>query len=171
MQESEKSFYQTCCEKINLGMKWLMSQAKKGGALCTSVFHRVTGKAREWMDFKQQKKELYASWEEEAKKGNQEACYKLMMLYFDETEEYYPLAFKWTEHIACTVPDCAAMLQLAKMYDEGIGTPRNQEQALTWYEHCLSLHIIRGKNSPLSIDAANFVQQRIQTLRARKSAN
>ena len=160
MQEEKKGFWANC-----------VTQTKKAFGFCVRGAQQAAGKIRKLTDYKQHKKELYAEWEAEAKKGNREACYKLMMLYFDESEEYYPLAFKWTEHIACTVPDCAAILQLAKMYDCGHGTAQNDAQALTWYEHCLSLHIIRGQNSPLSVDAANFVQERIQALRAQKSAN
>ena len=160
MQEEKKGLWNNC-----------VAGTKKAFTFCVNGMRQIVDKTRRFTNFKQHKKELYASWDEEAEKGNQEACYKLMMLYFDETEEYYPLAFKWTQRIACTVPDCAAMLQLAKMYDDGHGTACNKDQALTWYEHCLSLHIIRGKNSPLSVDAANFVQQRIQALRAQKSAN
>ena len=160
MQEEQNGIWNKCVANV-----------KKAFGFCTRGVHRLTDETRKLADFKQHKKELYAQWETEAQQGNQEACYKLMMLYFDETEEYFPLAFKWTQHIACTVPDCAAMLQLAQMYDKGHGTARNQAQALTWYEHCLSMHIIRGKNSPLSVDAANFVQERIQALRAQKPAN
>jgi len=178
MQEKRKAFWHICCKKGIMIKERVVVLAKKGVTWCGRAAHTIAQKTRllvakvkELTDFKQQRKDLYASWEKEAQKGNEEACYKLMMLYFDEAEEYYPLAFKWTQHIACTRPDCAAMLQLAKMYDEGHGTAPNPAQALTWYEHCLSLHIIRGKHSPLSTDAANFVQQRIQTLRAQKSTN
>lgn len=167
MQEKLKLFWKKCCELGKVLKEKTIALFKKIASLCV----RGAGKARQLADFKQQKKELYAEWEREAEKGNTEACYKLMMLYFDETEEYYPLAFKWTQHIACSVPDCAAMLQLAKMYDDGHGTEPHKDLALKWYEHCLSLHIIRGKNSPLSVDAANFVQERIQALRAQNPAN
>ena len=27
------------------------------------------------------------------------------------------------------------------------------------------MHIVQGKNSPLSVDASNYIQERIQTLR------
>lgn len=149
----------------------LVTLAKKTAVRCVHGTKQLADTVRHLTDFKKHKRMLYAQWEQEAQKGNQEACYKLMMLYFDETEEYYPLAFKWTEYTANHIPDCAAMLQLAKMYDEGKGTSPDKTLALKWYEHCLSLHIIRGKNSPLSIDAANFVQDRIQTLRTQIPAN
>ena len=111
MQEKLKLFWKKCCELGKTVKEKTIVLSKKIASLCASGM----GKARQLTDFKQQKKELYEEWEREAEKGNTEACYKLMMLYFDETKEYYPLAFKWTQHIACSVPDCAAMLQLAKM--------------------------------------------------------
>lgn len=122
-------------------------------------------KIRGFLDFKARRRALYGEWEAQAEQGNEEACYKLMMLYLDETPHYYPLAFRWTEHIATCKADCAAMLQLAQMYERGHGTPRHLSKALTWYEACLSMHVIRGKNSPLSFDAVNYVQARIGALR------
>ena len=122
-------------------------------------------KIRACFDFKKRRRALYEEWDQQAQQGNEEACYKLMTLYLDETPEYYPLAFHWTEHVATHHADCAAMLQLAQMYEKGHGTSRHLSKALTWYEACLSMHVIRGKNSPLSLEAANFVQERILVLR------
>ena len=129
------------------------------------IFVRAVRKVRGWLDFKSRRRALYEEWDREAQQGNQEACYKLMALYLDETPEYYPLAFHWTEYAASQLADCAAMLQLAQMYERGHGTPQHLSKALTWYEACLSMHVIRGKDSPLSFDAANFVQARIGALR------
>ena len=128
-------------------------------------------KVRRWLDFKSRRRALYKEWDQQAQQGNEEACYKLMTLYLDETPEYYPLAFHWTEYIATHNADCAAMLQLAQMYENGHGTPKHLSKALTWYEACLSMHVIRGKNSPLSFDAANFVQARIGALRKEKQSD
>ena len=123
------------------------------------------------MDFKSRRRALYKEWDEQAQQGNEEACYKLMSLYLDETPEYYPLAFHWTEYAASQLADCAAMLQLAQMYEKGHGTPKHLSKALTWYEACLSMHVIRGKNSPLSLEAANFVQERIWALRKERKSD
>lgn len=128
--------------------------------------HEFVDKCHQLADFKGRQRALYETWDQEAQQGNKEAAYKLLMLYFDETEEYYPLAFKWAYALAHEGKDCGVMLQLAKMYEEGHGTEKDLSHALTWYERCLTLHIIRGKKSPLSVDSANYVQVRIQALRS-----
>lgn len=59
------------------------------------------------------------------------------------------------------------MLQVGEMYKNGDGVPKNDEKALLWFERALSLHIIQGKNSPLSAQDANYMQDQIQKLRSR----
>ena len=51
------------------------------------------------------------------------------------------------------------------MYAYGHGTSSNAEQALTWYERALSLHIMQGADSPLTLEEENELQRRIQQLR------
>jgi len=127
--------------------------------------HKAADRWNKLIDFKGRKKALYEQWNTAAEQGSREAAYKLLMLYFDEGEEYYPLAYKWTEHLAQEGSDSGVLLQLAQMYEKGHGTPADKAKALMWYERCLSLHIYQGKNSSLSVDSSNFVQERIQELR------
>ncbi len=144
---------------------------KTSWRFCQKGMRFIGKKLRKNFDFKAQRRLLYRSWERAAKKNNVEAIYKLRMLYYEETEEYYPLAFKWTQYWVQQEKDCAAMLQLAQMYDKGHGTAQDALQAKEWYERCLSLHIIQGKKSPLARDAADFIQERIQSLRTKSSGN
>lgn len=120
---------------------------------------------KHFFDFSARRRERYLKWDQEAQNGDEEARYRLLMLYREESEVYYPLAFKWTVIVANAGEDCGVMLQAAEMYLAGHGAPQNEEKALLWFERALSLHIMQGKNSPLSLDAANFIQEKIQELR------
>lgn len=124
-------------------------------------------RVKRFFDFAARRRELYRQWDREADNGDEEARYKLLMLYQDEGEEYYPLAFKWTVAVANAGADCGVMLQAAEMYAAGHGVPLDDEKALLWFERALSLHILQGKQSPLSVEAANYIQERIQELRAK----
>lgn len=127
----------------------------------TSWWERV----KRFFDLSARRRALYQKWDEQASNGDQDARYKLLMLYYDEGPEYYPLAFKWTVAVANQGEDCGVMLQAAEMYTAGHGVPQNDEKALLWFERALSLHIMMGKDSPFSVDAANYIQEQIQTLR------
>ncbi len=120
---------------------------------------------KHWFDFAGRRRARYAAWDQLAEQGNEEAKYRLLMLYRDEGEEFYPLAFKWTLRVAKEGADCGALLQAAQMLEAGHGTSQDENQALVWFERALSLHILRGKKSTLSADTSNYIQQRIQTLR------
>ncbi len=122
---------------------------------------------KHFFDFAARRRELYKKWDNLAENGDEEARYKLLMLYQEEKEEYYPLAFKWTIIVANKGDDCGVMLQAAEMYAQGQGAPQNEEKALLWFERALSLHILQGKRSPLSVEAANYIQKRIQQLRVK----
>lgn len=124
-------------------------------------------RVKRFFDFKSRRRELYGQWDRLADNGDEEARYKLLMLYQDEGEEYYPLAFKWTVAVANAGEDCGVMLQAAEMYAAGHGAPKDEEKALLWFERALSLHILQGKQSPLSVEAANYIQERIQELRVK----
>jgi hypothetical protein len=154
----------------------LMNRLEKGKQFISRYWTRLREKmtpavrraAEKWhklMDFQGRKRALYSQWNQAAEQGSREAAYKLLMLYFDEGEEYYPLAYKWTEYLAREGNDCGVLLQLAQMYEKGHGVAQDKQKALTWYERCLSLHIIKGKDSSLSLETTNFVQERIQALR------
>lgn len=122
-------------------------------------------RVKHFFDFEARRREKYQEWDRLAENGDEEARYRLLMLYREESEEFYPLAFKWTVAVANVGEDCGVTLQAAEMYEAGHGAPKNEEKALLWYERTLSLHIMQGHSSPLSLDAANYVQGRIQALR------
>lgn len=122
---------------------------------------------RHFFDFAARRRERYQKWDQLAQNGDEEARYRLLMLYREEGPEYYPLAFKWTVIVANNGDDCGVMLQAAEMYAAGHGAPQNEEKALLWFERALSLHIMQGRNSPLSLEAANYIQERIQQLRVK----
>ncbi len=126
-------------------------------------------RVKHFFDFSAKRREIYQKWDQLAENGDKEARYKLLMLYREESEEYYPLSFKWTIAVANEGEDCGVMLQAAEMYEAGYGAPRNEEKALLWFERALSLHILQGKNSPLSLEASNYIQQRIQEIRGKLS--
>lgn len=105
-----------------------------------------------------------------AEKGDTQAQQKLVELYYEDDPKNYALSFKWARRLAAKTPDCCLMLQVADMYDKGQGVALDKKQALTWFEHTLSCSIMQGRNSPLSTDVLNYVQGRIQTLRAEVGA-
>lgn len=47
-------------------------------------------RVKRFFDFAARRRELYRQWDREADNGDEEARYKLLMLYQDEGEEYYP---------------------------------------------------------------------------------
>lgn len=120
---------------------------------------------KRWFNFSQCRRELYNSWEQAAQQGDTRARYRLLMLYYEEKPEYYPMAFKWALHQAKHGGDCGVSLQVADMYVSGHGTQKDEKQALLWYERALSQHILLGKRSPLSVQTSNYIQQQIESLR------
>ena len=66
-------------------------------------------------------------------KGNPEALYELGLIYQNELErvEAFNCFMKAAEK---GLP--AAMLEVAKAYETGLGTSRNREQAINWYTKC-----------------------------------
>lgn len=124
-----------------------------------------------WFDFAARRRALYAGWEALAEQGDEEAKYRLLMLYRDEKPDFYAQAFKWTMAVAQEGDDCCVLLQAAQMFEAGHGTAQDDEQALLWFERAHALHILRGKESPLSAGTSNYIQQRIQALRAKLGRN
>lgn len=131
----------------------------------------IKNRWRRLVDFAGRRRALYAEWEKLAEQGDEEAKYRLLMLYRDEKPDFYAQAFKWTMDVARQGDDCCVLLQAAQMFEAGHGTAQDNEQALLWFERALSLHILRGNQSPLSAGATNYLQQRIQTLRAKLGRN
>lgn len=127
----------------------------------------IKNECRRLLDFSGRRRARYAAWEKLAEQGNEEARYRLLMLYSEEKEEFYPLAFKWTLRVAKEGADCGVLLQAAQMLEAGHGTAQDDSQALVWFERALSLHILRGKNSSLSAETSNYIQEHIQSLRAK----
>ena len=121
---------------------------------------------KHFFDFQAKRRRLYQMWEQQALAGKVEARYKLLMLYYEEKPEYYPLAFKWTVAVANRGEDCGVMLQAAEMYLAGKGVAPDAKRALLWFERALSTHILQGRRSPLSVRSSNYIQERIQELRA-----
>ena len=123
-----------------------------------------------WL-FKRKKKEVpLQQLDARAEKGDIDAQRTLVNLYGEDNPAYYPLCFKWTLRLASKKPDCGLMLQTAYMYEHGHGVAANKKQALAWFENTLSCAIVLGRNSPLDADTLNYVQERIQTLRAETEA-
>lgn len=145
-------------QKIKTTAKQAVSLGKSTGAKTRNFFGKL-------MDFEGRKKARISQWEEAASQGSEEAAYKLAMLYFEEETEFYPLAFLWSKRLAEQGEDCGVMLQVAQMYEQGHGTEKDAAQALKWYERCLTTHILKGKNSRLSLESENFVQKHIVDLR------
>ncbi len=137
----------------------------KENEMLPATLHTWWNKIKHFFDFAARRRALYEQWDRLASNGDEEARYRLLMLYQEEGREYYPLAFKWTVVMANKGEDCGVMLQAAEMYQAGDGVPKDDSKALLWFERALSMHIVQGKNSPLSVDASNYIQERIQTLR------
>lgn len=132
---------------------------------------RIKTQCKQLMDFEGRKKKRYALLEEQASQGDENAIYKLIALYYDRNKAWHPTAFKWALIQAKKGSDCGVLFQVAKMYDEGEGTDKDEFQALTWYERTLSLHILQGKHSSLSVEVTNYVQLRIKALREKLGWN
>lgn len=131
------------------------------------TWNDIKNGCKHWFDFSANRRARYAAWENLAEQGNEEAKYRLLMLYREAGEEFYPLAFKWTLRVAKEGADCGALLQAAQMFEAGHGTGKDEEQALVWFERALSLHNLKGKKSVLSAGTSNYIQERIQVLRAK----
>lgn len=101
-----------------------------------------------------------------AQEGQEDAQYKLLMLYYDEKDpQFHPLAFKWALAVAQKGEDPGVMLQVGEMYENGEGTSKNLQDALTWYERALSADTALGAKSPLSKDGHLYLEQRVFSLR------
>ncbi len=102
----------------------------------------------------------------QAAAGQEEAQYKLLMLYYDEKDPlFHPLAFKWALKVAEKGEDPGVMLQTGEMYEHGEGTAKDLSAALTWYERALSADTALGARSPLSKDGHLYLESRIFALR------
>lgn len=120
------------------------------------------------------KQAQWAQWEQEAQAGDEEAAYKLLMLYYGTEvegmlkEEYscrHALAFKWALAVAQNTQDPGVLLQVGEMYENGHGTPKDLHAALKWYENALTADTSLGAQSPLSQDGHLFLESRIIALR------
>ena len=130
-----------------------------------SLFH-AKEKFMKLLDFSARREAKYHAWDKQAQTGNLENIYRLISLYPMVEEKFYPLVFKWTLSQAYKGEDCRVLRQAAQMFEDGHGTSADAEQALTWYERTLSLHILQGADSPLSLEEENEIQQAIEQLRA-----
>ncbi len=112
------------------------------------------------------KQAQWARWEQEAQAGDEEAAYKLLMLYYEEkSSRCHALAFKWALAVAQNTQDPGVLLQVGEMYEHGDGTPQDLHAALKWYERALTADTSLGAQSPLSQDGHLFLESRIIALR------
>ena len=117
------------------------------------------------LDFSSRREAKYHAWEKQAQAGDLETVYRLISSYPSAEEKFYPLIFKWTLFQAQKGEDCRILRQAAQMLENGHGTASDMQRALTWYERALSLHIMQGANSPLSLEEENDLLQSIKQLR------
>lgn len=131
----------------------------------TFLFARGIERVKEFFNFSAKRQARYQAWDELASSGDMEARQRLIALYPSRKKEGYAYSFKWTLEEAKHTGKCQVMLQTARMYLHGHGTAQDEEQALLWFERTLSLHILQGSKSSLNVDAQNYVQAQIHTLR------
>lgn len=112
------------------------------------------------------KKQMYKDLEKRAKEGDKEAMYRFAELFYEEKDEkYYPMIFKWVSILAAQEKDPAVWLLLGDLYASGCGTLRDPKRSLSCYEQALSADIASGKNTDLSKEAHDYLEQCIIRLR------
>ncbi len=112
------------------------------------------------------KKQMYKELEKRAKDGDKEAMYRFAELFYEEKDEkYYPMIFKWVSILAAQGKDPAVWLLLGDLYASGCGTLRDPKRSLSCYEQALSADIASGKNTDLSKEAHDYLEQCIIRLR------
>lgn len=112
------------------------------------------------------KKQMYKELEKRAKEGDKEAMYRFAELFYEEKDEkYYPMIFKWVSILAAQEKDPAVWLLMGDLYASGCGTLRDPKRSLSCYEQALSADIASGKNTDLSKEAHDYLEQCIIRLR------
>lgn len=112
------------------------------------------------------KKQMYKELDARAKEGDKEAMYAFAELFYKEKDEkYYPMIFKWVSILAAQEKDPAVWLLLGDLYASGCGTLRDPKRSLSCYEQALSADIASGRNTDLSKEAHDYLEQCIIRLR------
>ena len=112
------------------------------------------------------RRKMYKQLNAQAKKGDIKAMYRLAKLFYKEKNaKFYPLIFKWVDVLAEHTKDPAVFLMLGDLYYFGCGTEKDLKKALYNYEQSLSAAIMLGKDTPLSLDAHNYLESQIFLIR------
>lgn len=112
------------------------------------------------------KKKMYKELEKQAKEGDQEAMYRFAELFYEERDaKYFPMIFKWVSILAAQKKDPAVWLLLGDLYASGCGTLRDPKRSLSCYEQALSADIASGRNTDLTKEAHDYLEQQIIRLR------
>lgn len=112
------------------------------------------------------RRKMYKQLNAQAAKGDLKAMYRLAKLFYKEkNEKFYPLIFKWVTVLGERTKDPAVYLMLGDLYYFGCGTKKDLQQALHHYELALSAAIMLGKDTPISLDAHNYLESQIFRLR------
>ena len=76
----------------------------------------------------------YTKLVQRAERGNEEAQYQIVSLYNSDSGYVPEDLFKWTKHLADIKKTEDLILQLAELYEKGIGTKPMPSKALSCYE-------------------------------------
>ena len=84
--------------------------------------------------------------------GDKNAAWRLGVIYIDEME--YTEAYKFLLR-AAEAGQGMAMFELAKLYENGLGTAHNREKAIEWYRKC-------AKSTYMAADDARKALRRLE---------
>ena len=130
------------------------------------LFWLSYGRKRHNISLARARKKLYRQLDHQARDGNKDAMYRLAKLFYQERDpQYYPLIFKWVQILAAVEQDPAVWLMLGDLLASGYGTERDLKRALSSYEQALSFDIAASKYSNLTLEAHNYLEQRVIALR------
>lgn len=103
-----------------------------------------------------------------AEKGNEDAQFKLISLY-NTDEGYLPEdIFKWTKHLADIKKNEELLIQLAELYEKGIGVPVNLSKALSCYEMVYNIVASTCSNPPKPDERVHLLTIRMLIKEVRK---
>ena len=120
--------------------------------------------------FEKARRELYNQLDRRARKGDEDAMYRIAKLFYQEKDsQYHEFIYKWVQILAAMKKDPAVWLELGDMLEGGYGTDKDLKRALSTYEQALSFDIAASKHSSLSLEAHNYLEEKIIELRRRMS--
>ncbi len=76
----------------------------------------------------------YKQFVQRAERGNEQAQFEIVKLYNSDAGYVPEDLFKWTKHLADIKKTEPLLIQLAELYEKGIGTKQNPSKALNCYE-------------------------------------